>query len=145
ERDINSLVLSKTTYTPLFKYDVRAQPFADKFYFIQEALHFGDFGGLLLKIIYALLGLTSGFLSISGFAIYIYRRRKKKAAAANTMKTIFVYSTLVMLFLTVIALVSLFIGYAQASFLSGIFINVLLAVLLLSALVRCGLKTQKKL
>ena len=77
ERNINTLVLSKTAYTPQFKYDVRQQPFSHKLYFVQEALHFGDFGGLILKILYAILGLVSGFLSISGFVIYLYRQKKK--------------------------------------------------------------------
>ncbi|WP_257657423.1 PepSY-associated TM helix domain-containing protein [Parapedobacter lycopersici] len=145
ERDINSLVLSKATYAPVFKYDVRTQSFADQFYFIQEALHFGDFGGLMLKLIYALLGLTSGFLSISGFVIYIYRRKKKKqATAATTMKIIVAYTMLVILFLTVIALISLFVGYAQASFLAGILINTLLVALLLYALIKYGMKTGIK-
>src|SRR5690606_35655892 len=85
ERDINYIVLSKTDQQPLFTYDVRQQPFGHKFYFIQEALHFGDFGGLWLKVLYALLGLTSGFLSISGFVIYLFRRQKKKPRRADAL------------------------------------------------------------
>src|SRR5690606_34873515 len=83
ERDINYVVLSKTNRDAVFKYDVRQQPFGHKFYFIQEALHFGDFGGLWLKALYALLGLTSGFLSISGFVIYQFRRKKQKPQKAD--------------------------------------------------------------
>src|SRR5690606_39042448 len=83
ERDINYVVLSKTNRQALFRYDVRQQPFGHKFYFIQEALHFGEFGGLWLKAFYALLGLTSGFLSISGFVIYQFRRKKQKPQKAD--------------------------------------------------------------
>lgn len=127
ERDINVIVLSKTDHRPIFKYDVRQQPFSHKFYFMQEAMHFGDFGGLLLKALYALLGLTSGFLSISGFVIYLLRRQKKKKFnKANAWKTTFVYSMAVLLFLVAIALISLFIGYASASLIAGILINALL-------------------
>ena len=127
ERDINVLVLSKTDYRPVFQYDVRAKPFGHKFYFIQEAMHFGDFGGLLLKALYALLGLTSGFLSISGFVIFLLRRQKKKKfSRVNAWKKTFVYSMAVLLFLVVIALISLFIGYTTASLVAGILINTLL-------------------
>jgi Uncharacterized iron-regulated membrane protein len=137
ERDINVLVLSKTDYRPIFKYDVRQQPPSHKFYFIQEALHFGDFGGLMLKALYALLGLTSGFLSISGFVIFLLRRQKKKKFQwADAWKTTFVYSVAVLLFLIGIALISLFIGYATASLIAGILINTLLIGLIGYALLR---------
>ncbi|MGV3763641.1 PepSY-associated TM helix domain-containing protein [Parapedobacter sp.] len=136
ERGINLLVLSKIGNRPVFKYDVRQQPFGHKFYFIQEALHFGDFGGLWLKVLYALLGLTSGFLSISGFVIYLFRLKKKKPRRADALKTTFVYSMIAILFLVIIALISLFIGYMQASLVAGIIVNVLLAALIGYALVR---------
>ncbi|GGG81946.1 hypothetical protein GCM10007415_13390 [Parapedobacter pyrenivorans] len=127
ERDINTLVLSKTDHTAVFKYDVREQPFGHKFYYVQEALHFGDFGGLMLKALYALLGLTSGFLSLSGFIVFLCRKKKKKANKAAPGKIAFAYSVLILLFLVGIAQISLFIGYAEASLVAGIIINVLLA------------------
>jgi uncharacterized iron-regulated membrane protein len=135
ERDINSLVLSKAGYTSLFKYDVRHQPFSHKLYFVQEALHFGDYGGLLLKAVYAVLGLVSGFLSISGFVVYLYRR-KKKQPEVNPMKLTFVYSMAAVLFLVLIAMVSLFIGYAQAATMAAVIINTILIALPVYALLR---------
>ncbi|SFC82087.1 Uncharacterized iron-regulated membrane protein [Parapedobacter composti] len=144
ERDINILVLSKIDYSTIFKYDIREQPFGHRFYFVQEALHFGDFGGLALKALYALLGLTSGFLSISGFAIFLFRKRKKKIDGATPWKTIFVYSVLTLLFLTVIAFISLFIGYAQASFAAGIIVNGLLMALIGFAIVRYLVNRRRK-
>lgn len=135
ERDINTLVLSKTGYTPLFRYDVRQQPFSHKLYFVQEALHFGDFGGLLLKAVYTFLGLVSGFLSISGFVVYLCRR-KKKEPESNPMKLIFAYSMTSVLFLVLIAMISLFIGYAQAATLAAIVINTILIGLPVYALAR---------
>lgn len=135
ERSINTLVLSKTDYKPQYSYDVREQPFSHKFYFVQEALHFGDFGGLMLKVIYAILGLVSGFLSISGFVVYLYRR-KKKHVQINPMKLTFVYSMLSILFLVLIAVISLYIGYSQAATLAAIIINGILIGLPTYAIVR---------
>jgi uncharacterized iron-regulated membrane protein len=135
ERNINTLVLSKTGYTPQFKYDVRQQPFSHKLYFVQEALHFGNFGGLVLKIIYAILGLVSGFLSISGFVVYLCRQ-KKKQPEINPMKLTFIYSMVSVLFLVVIALISLFIGYSYAATVAAVTINAILIGLPIYALVR---------
>ncbi len=45
---------------------------------INAQVHYGKYGGLPVKIIYCLLGLTSGLLSISGFLLW--RRRKKNPA-----------------------------------------------------------------
>lgn len=41
-------------------------------------LHFGSYGGIALKILYCLLGLTPGFLSVSGFILWRKRGRKLK-------------------------------------------------------------------
>lgn len=78
EPHINRLVLDKQTYETKFVYDIRQQTINDKVYFVQEALHFGSFGGIWLKIVYCLFGLTSGVLSITGFIIYLDRIRKKE-------------------------------------------------------------------
>jgi uncharacterized iron-regulated membrane protein len=48
--------------------------FGDKFNACIAPLHFGNFGGIILKIIYSLLALTPGILSVSGFLIW-YRRK----------------------------------------------------------------------
>lgn len=48
--------------------------FADKFAAIVPQLHFGNYGGLPLKIIWSLFGLAPGLLSLSGFLIW-YRRK----------------------------------------------------------------------
>ncbi|NEU09361.1 PepSY domain-containing protein [Flavihumibacter sp. R14] len=131
ERNANMLVLSKTDLKPVFKYDIREQPFSHKFYFVQEALHFGNFGGLGLKILYTILGLTSGFLSISGFIVYLYRMDKKKERRLSPLKTTFLYIISIILVLVALALVSMFIGYSVAASASGMIINGSLAILLL--------------
>lgn len=43
------------------------------------SLHIGSYGGLPIKIIYVLIGLTPGFLSISGFLLWRRRRIRSKA------------------------------------------------------------------
>lgn len=134
ERESNLLVLDKQQYRPVFKYDIRKQQISTKFYFIQEALHFGDFGGLLLKLIYALLGLVSAFLSISGFIIYYYRTEKKSGRRTTALKMTFFWSTVILLLLVLIALISLFVGYTQAAIVAAVIINTLLVGLLLYAL-----------
>ncbi len=134
ERNINTLVIDKNGYEALFKYDVRQQPFSHKFYFVQEALHFGDFGGLLLKSAYALLGLVSAFLSISGFIIYYYRINSKKQRKAAALKITFIWSVIIVLILVVIALISLFAGYSLAATVAAVIVNGTLAGLLLYAL-----------
>jgi uncharacterized iron-regulated membrane protein len=48
--------------------------FGDRFNASISPLHFGNYGGMLLKIIYSLLALTPGVLSVSGFLIW-YRRK----------------------------------------------------------------------
>lgn len=48
--------------------------FGDKFNACIAPLHFGNYGGIALKIIYSLLALTPGVLSVSGFLIW-YRRK----------------------------------------------------------------------
>ncbi|WP_212006612.1 PepSY domain-containing protein [Chitinophaga sp. HK235] len=49
-------------------------PFGDKFNAAMAPLHFGNYGGIPIKILYSLLGLTPGILSISGILIW-YRRK----------------------------------------------------------------------
>jgi uncharacterized iron-regulated membrane protein len=127
ERNANSLILSKKELKPVYKYDVRTQSVGHKFYYIQEALHFGDFGGLALKILYALLGLSSGFLSISGFVVFISRTGKKAQRKHSPLKAIFLYTSGIVLVLVLAALVSLFIGYSQAAFMMAVLLNAGLA------------------
>ncbi|QSE96197.1 PepSY-associated TM helix domain-containing protein [Fulvivirga lutea] len=79
ERNSNKLVLSTADYSTLFKYNISEATASHKLFFIQEALHFGDFGGFTLKLIYGLFGLTTGFLSLSGFIIYLERTKKQRA------------------------------------------------------------------
>jgi uncharacterized iron-regulated membrane protein len=49
---------------------------------INAQVHFGQYGGLPLKIIYFVFGLTGGLLSITGFLLWLKRRRNKFRIAA---------------------------------------------------------------
>jgi uncharacterized iron-regulated membrane protein len=42
------------------------------------SLHFGNFGGLPVKVLYAVLGLTPGILSVTGFVLWWRRRRRPR-------------------------------------------------------------------
>jgi uncharacterized iron-regulated membrane protein len=75
---MQKLILDKTDYSMKFRYNIHKQSFGHKLFFVQEALHFGDFAGMPMKIIYALFGLTTGFLSISGYYIYLKRNKRPK-------------------------------------------------------------------
>ena len=123
ERAINKLVVSKSELRPLFRYDVREKPFWHKFFFVQEALHFGDFGGLGVKITYALLGLVSAFLSISGFVVYFFRTGKGSKQKSDPMKITFVYAIIILLLLLFVAMISTLIGYSIASFIMAVIID----------------------
>ncbi|ANQ51940.1 PepSY domain-containing protein [Flammeovirga sp. MY04] len=78
ERHTNFVALEKDDYHLLKKFDIRESGFGGHVYYMQEALHFGDFGGIVLKVVYCLMGLICGFLCISGFFIYFKRTEKKR-------------------------------------------------------------------
>lgn len=82
ERYSQKVVLDKKDYRPKWKYDIREAGWGSKLFFVQEALHFGDFGGTALKLVYFLLGMSSGFLSLSGFIIYLKRSESARLRRA---------------------------------------------------------------
>lgn len=43
-----------------------------------DPLHFGYFGGIWTKVLWVVLGLTSGFLFVTGFMIWILKRRPSR-------------------------------------------------------------------
>ena len=49
-----------------------------------ESLHFGNFGGLLTKVLWSLAGLAPGILAISGFTLWRLRRRATAARPRAT-------------------------------------------------------------
>ena len=49
----------------------------DRYDIINSQLHMGRFGGVGIKIIYFVFGLTGGLLSITGFLLWLRRRKRK--------------------------------------------------------------------
>ncbi|MEM1136692.1 MAG: PepSY-associated TM helix domain-containing protein [Bacteroidota bacterium] len=78
ERNSNKIVFDKENYSMLYKYNISDDDFGGKLFYVQESFHFGDFGGIWLKLFYCFLALTSGFLALSGFIIYLKRAEKKR-------------------------------------------------------------------
>lgn len=58
--------------------DVRARHWGIQFVDMFEPLHFGNFGGLAVKLIWCILGLMPGLLAVSGFIVWLKRRRTLK-------------------------------------------------------------------
>jgi uncharacterized iron-regulated membrane protein len=54
----------------------------DRYDIINAQIHYGQYGGLPVKIIYAMFGITGAILSITGFIMWIRRRRGKPRTAA---------------------------------------------------------------
>ncbi|TRX58411.1 PepSY domain-containing protein [Fulvivirga sp. M361] len=113
ERNSNKIVLDKRTYAPLYTYDISHAGMGAKLFFIQESLHFGDFGGITLKFLYCLLGLTSGFLSITGFIVYLERTRKNRMELPGYTELkplLFRYTMGIITFCVFVAILSLLWG-----------------------------------
>lgn len=115
EQSANKVVMDKASLEPLYIYDIRTQSFWDQLYYVQEALHFGNFGGMTLKILYAILGLSTGFLSITGFLIYLKRKEPKAANKYKTEKVVFTYCMGGLLFFILTGFFTLTIGYSITS------------------------------
>ncbi|WP_103865501.1 PepSY domain-containing protein [Aquimarina sp. I32.4] len=83
ERESFVITLDKETFEELHRFDIRKTSFGKKLFFIQESMHFGDWGGIWLKIIYAFFGITSGFLAMTGFLVYLKRTERKRKTDPN--------------------------------------------------------------
>ena len=65
---------------------LRDKPLLDRFLIILQSLHFGDYAGIGIKLIYSIGGLLPGILSVSGFLIWRYRRSKAKPQARSVLE-----------------------------------------------------------
>ena len=61
---------------------------SSRFDIINAQVHYGQYGGLLLKIIYSLLGLASGLLSITGFLLWCKRKKRTGKHSVPDTETI---------------------------------------------------------
>ena len=87
QNNISNIVLDKKDLSELSRYDIREKSLHDKTFYIQEGLHYGDFGGIWVKVIYSFFGLTSGALSILGFVLYLERTKSKQKRKVNYKTT----------------------------------------------------------
>jgi len=73
--------INAATGVPKKVHDPRTAGFWSLVNGLMEPLHFGDFGGLALKWLYFLLGMTPAFLSISGTLIWLDARQQRRRDA----------------------------------------------------------------
>ena len=76
--------IDAATGIPRKIHDPRTQGFWSLVDGLMEPLHFGDFGGLALKWLYFVLGMTPAFLSISGTLIWLDARQQRRRASPST-------------------------------------------------------------
>jgi uncharacterized iron-regulated membrane protein len=75
----SSVAFNASTAEPVELYDARNASAAGRFYYAMEPLHFGRLGGAMwVKLLWGLMGLSGGFLSITGFVIFLLRKRKPR-------------------------------------------------------------------
>ena len=78
------VVFDASTAQPIEVYDATNAPAGVRFYYAMEPLHFGRLGGAMwVKLLWGLMGLSGGFLSVTGFVIYVLRKRKPKPRTAH--------------------------------------------------------------
>lgn len=82
------IILDTQTGKTIGKYNPAEHMNLTTAYNVSEPLHFGDFAGLPMKLLYCLLGVVSGLLYITGFWIWILKtwqaKRKAKITPATT-------------------------------------------------------------
>lgn len=67
------------------KNDPRQNGFWSQFNGLMEPLHFGDYGGIVLKWLYFLIGLSPALLSLSGTLLWIERRKLRQRNRAGVV------------------------------------------------------------
>ncbi len=68
--------------------DVRALPLLSQVMRITYPMHFGNFGGWPVRVSFTLFALTSGFLSVTAYVMYISKwRRQRKLKKQNAVET----------------------------------------------------------
>jgi uncharacterized iron-regulated membrane protein len=61
--------------------DSRSLPLYAKILLVSQPLHFGDYGGMPLKIIWALLDVATIVVLVTGLYLWVRRRRRSRASA----------------------------------------------------------------
>ncbi|MEM1337974.1 MAG: PepSY-associated TM helix domain-containing protein [Bacteroidota bacterium] len=138
ERDSYSITFDKEDLTEVHRYDIRTASTGDKLFYIQESLHFGDYGGFLLKILYAFFGTTSGFLALTGFIVYLKRTergRKEKPKFVALKPLLLRWSYGLLSYIGVLFVLHSFFGMMVPTILTVVLLYLSLIFLLIRALV----------
>jgi uncharacterized iron-regulated membrane protein len=70
-----------------FVSSARTAPRVTRAYYWMDPLHFGYWGGVFSRILYVFFGLTTGFLSVSGFIVwYMKTRRRPRVRSIEMIK-----------------------------------------------------------
>jgi uncharacterized iron-regulated membrane protein len=85
-RDASWVSLNAADGAVLETHDERAVPWVTQAYLWMDPLHFGYFGGVFFKLLYFLLGLSSGFLAASGYIVWWMKRRHARRHRAGAGK-----------------------------------------------------------
>ncbi len=75
------LVLDTHTGSPIEVHDARRARPVTLAYNLSEPLHFGDFAGIPLKVLYGVVGLLGSSLYLTGFVVWLLKRRKRSRQA----------------------------------------------------------------
>lgn len=74
------IILDTQSGAPIAKGDPRQAAGLTKAYNLSEPIHFGNYAGLPIKLLYCLLGIVSGSLYITGFWVWILKTRRQKSS-----------------------------------------------------------------
>lgn len=76
ERQSHGVVLDKSDLTVLHRNDAAGGGWREKLFYLQEGLHFGEWGGMTVRWLYFILGLLLAALPFTGYAIQRLRTRR---------------------------------------------------------------------
>ena len=138
EREREKIWFDKTSLQLKSVFNISEQDTSTKLYLVQEPLHFGDYGGIAMKVLYCIFGLTTGFLSITGYYIYLKRKNPKRPNRAK--KIIIKY-----LYLFAVMIILLFLAHQSFGVIvTGVFYAAILYLLLLALFIFWIVKKLRK-
>jgi uncharacterized iron-regulated membrane protein len=78
--------VNAVTGKPYFVSNAQTARLVTRAYYWMDPLHFGYWGGVFSQILYVFLGLTTGFLSVTGFIVWYMKVRRKPRARVVELK-----------------------------------------------------------
>lgn len=74
------------TGKPYFVSNAKTARLITRAYYWMDPLHFGYWGGVVSQVLYVFFGLTTGFLSVTGFIVWYMKVRRKPRARVVELK-----------------------------------------------------------